>query len=326
MVACPSNGQDPFSAFDGHSSMYVDDVRSWQSSEPALDMTGTEIIGAALQQALGGGTPQNDFSLSVSPASASVTAGQPASATVSTAVTSGSAEPVTLSASGLPTGATASFGTSPITSGGSSAMTVSTASSTPAGTYQVTVTGTAASGAHSATFTLTVTAAGGCTAAQLLGNPGFENGATVTPWTQSSTLGFAPITQSTSAEPARSGSWEAFLNGNGTADTDTVAQAVSIPAGCSATLSFWLHIDTTEKTSTATPDTLKVQVLDGSGAVLATLATFSNLNAASGYVQHSYDVSAYAGKTVTVKFTGTETDANGGTTSFVIDDTALNVS
>jgi len=188
------------------------------------------------------------------------------------------------------------------------------------------VTGSAASGAHSATFTLTVTAASGCTAAQLLGNPGFENGATATPWTQSSTLGFAPVTQTSAAEPAHSGSWEAFMNGNGTADTDTIAQAVSIPAGCSATLSFWLHIDSTEKTTTATPDTLKVQVLNSAGAVLATLATFSNLNAASGYVQHSYDVSADAGQNVTVKFTGTETDANGGTTSFVIDDTALNVS
>ncbi|HLX47018.1 MAG TPA: hypothetical protein VKS82_01680, partial [Streptosporangiaceae bacterium] len=91
-------------------------------------------------------------------------------------------------------------------------------------------------------------------------------------------------------------------------------------------LSFWLHVDTTENTTANADDTLKVQLLNGSGTVLTTLATFSNLNAASGYQQHSYDVSAYAGQTVTVKFTGTETDTNGGTTDFVIDDTALNVS
>ena len=66
-------------------------------------------------------------------------------------------------------------------------------------------------------------------------------------------------------------------------------------------------------------------MLGSSGTVLATLATFSNLNAATGYLRHSYNVSAYAGTTVTVKFTGTETDTNGGTTSFVVDDTALNV-
>jgi len=69
-----------------------------------------------------------------------------------------------------------------------------------------------------------------------------------------------------------------------------------------------------------------VQVLDGSGNVLATPATFSNLNANTGYAQHSVNLSAYAGQTITVRFSGTETDANGGTTSFVIDDTALQTS
>lgn len=39
-------------------------------------------------------------------------------------------------------------------------------------------------------------------------------------------------------------------------------------------LSFWLHIDTTETTTTTAYDTLKVQVLGSSGTVLATLATF----------------------------------------------------
>ena len=58
--------------------------------------------------------------------------------------------------------------------------------------------------------------------------------------------------------------------------------------------------------------------------MLATLATFSNLNAASGYTQHSYSLSAYAGQTVTLKFTGTEDSSL--QTSFVIDDTAVNVS
>lgn len=327
MVACPSNGSDPFAAFDGHSSEYVDDVRSWQTDEPALDMTGGAVLASALQEALNSGSTGNDFSLAVSPASATVSPGQSASATVSTAVTSGSAEPVTLAASGLPTGATASFGTSPVTSGGSSSLTITTATSTPAGSYPVTITGTAASGSHTTTFTLTVASAGGCTAAQLMGDPGFENGTTITPWTQTSTLGQAPINNDTADEPAHSGSWDAWLNGDGSADTDTVAQAVSIPAGCtSAAFSFWLHIDTTESTSSAADDTLKVQVLNSAGAVLATLATYSNLNAASGYSQKSFSLAAYAGQTVTLKVTGTETDKNGGTTDFVIDDTALNVS
>ena len=55
-----------------------------------------------------------------------------------------------------------------------------------------------------------------------------------------------------------------------------------------------------------------------------TLATFSNLDAGTGYTQHTYDLSSYAGSTVTLTFTGTE--GSKLQTSFVLDDTALNVS
>ena len=55
-----------------------------------------------------------------------------------------------------------------------------------------------------------------------------------------------------------------------------------------------------------------------------TLATYSNLNKAAGYVQRSFNVSGFAGQTVTLKFTGTEDGSL--QTSFVVDDTALNVS
>ncbi|UFR06445.1 hydrolase [Streptomyces sp. Go40/10] len=159
---------------------------------------------------------------------------------------------------------------------------------------------------------------GTCTAGQLLANPGFESGSTS--WTTSSGV----ITNDT-GEAARTGSYKAWLNGYGSAHTDTLAQSVTIPAGCtSATLSFYLHVDTAETTTSTAYDTLKAQVLDSSGTVLSTLATYSNLNAASGYTQRSFNLAGYAGQTVTIKFTGTE----GSTlqTSFVVDDTALNVS
>ena len=55
-----------------------------------------------------------------------------------------------------------------------------------------------------------------------------------------------------------------------------------------------------------------------------TLATYSNLNYNSGYVQKSFSLAAFAGQTVTIKFTGTEDSSLA--TSFVIDDAALNVS
>ncbi|WP_030927252.1 hypothetical protein [Streptomyces sp. NRRL S-646] len=159
---------------------------------------------------------------------------------------------------------------------------------------------------------------GTCTAAQLLGNNGFESGNTT--WSASSGV----ITNS-SSESARTGSYYAWLDGYGTATTDTLSQSVTIPSGCTtAALSFYLHVDTAETSTSTAYDTLKVQVLNSSGTVLGTLATYSNLNAASGYTQRSFSLASYAGQTVTLKFTGTE----GSTlqTSFVIDDTALNVS
>ena len=270
--------------------------------------------------------PTNDFSIAASPTSASVTVGGTVTSTISTAVTSGSAESVALSASGGPAGSTVSFSPASVTSGGTSTLSIVTNSGTTTGTYTITITGTAASGTHTATYTVTVNPAGGggCTPAQLLANPGFESGATS--WTQTSTLGFTPITKATSAEPAHSGSYVAWFNGNGSKDTDTAAQSVTIPAGCSATLTYWLHIDTTENTTTAKPDTFTVQVLNSSGTVLATVGSFSNLNAASGYSQKTADLSAYAGQTITLKFTGSETDTSGGTTNSVIDDTAVTTS
>jgi hypothetical protein len=65
-------------------------------------------------------------------------------------------------------------------------------------------------------------------------------------------------------------------------------------------------------------------VVNSTGTVLATLATFSNLNHATGYQQHSYSLAAYAGQAITLKFTGAEDSEL--QTSFVIDDASLNVS
>ncbi|GGM01719.1 S8 family peptidase [Micromonospora yangpuensis] len=105
--------------------------------------------------------PADDFSVSVSPTSGSTTPGGSVTATVATATTNGSAQSVSLSASGLPSGATASFSPASVTSGGSSTLTVATSAGTPAGSYPVTVTGTGASATRTATFTLTVTGPGG---------------------------------------------------------------------------------------------------------------------------------------------------------------------
>jgi len=132
------------------------------------------------------------------------------------------------------------------------------------------------------------------------------------------------VLNNSTAEPAHTGAWDAWLDGYGTTHTDTATQTVSIPSTITtATLVFWLHIDTAETTTTTAFDKLTVQVLNSSNAVLATLGTFSNLNHAAGYQQHSFDVSSFKGQTIKIRFTGTEDVSL--QTSFVLDDIALNV-
>jgi chitinase len=126
--------------------------------------------------------PVNDFSVSVSPSSGSVTAGGSATATVSTAVVSGSAQSVSLTSSGAPSGVTVSFSPASVTAGASSTMTVSTSSSAASGSYPITITGTATSGSHTAGYTLTVSGGSGNGGGGSLANGGFETGS-LSPWT-----------------------------------------------------------------------------------------------------------------------------------------------
>jgi PKD repeat protein len=223
---------------------------------------------------------------------------------------SASGQTLTYSATGLPAGLSINSSTGLI--GGTP---------TTAGTSSVVVTATDTTGAAgSTTFTWTISqGSGGCTGTQLLGNPGFETG-TATPW--STTSG---VINNSSSEPPHSGSWDAWLDGYGTTHTDTLSQTVSIPMSCmTATLSFWLHVDTAETTTTTAFDTLAVQILNSSGTVLSTLHTYSNLDHIGGYLQHSFALTPYIGQTITLKFAGAEDFEK--QTSFVIDDTAINVS
>ena len=100
----------------------------------------------------------NDFSISISPSSQSVGAGLSTSYTVSTALTHGLAQGISLSmVSGMPGGgATSAFAPTHVTAGQSATLSISTTSSTATGSFLLTVRGTAGSGAKTATTYLIV--------------------------------------------------------------------------------------------------------------------------------------------------------------------------
>jgi len=165
---------------------------------------------------------------------------------------------------------------------------------------------------------VSVAAAFQITCPQIL-NPGFENGASnPSPW-----IVTAGVTNNSASKPAHSGNWKAWLDGYGVRHLDTLAQQVLIPATANqATLSFWLHIDTAETTTRFAYDTLTVQIRNASGSsVLATLATYSNLDANPGYRQVSFDLLPFKGQSIQIYLIGAEDYSL--QTSFIVDDFAL---
>src|ERR1700737_2168300 len=105
------------------------------------------------------------------------------------------------------------------------------------------------------------------------------------------------------------------MGGYGKTHTDTLSQTANFPAGGSATLSFWLHIETDEVQDRVF-DTLKVQIADESGSVLQTLHTFSNRAANPHYERVHFDVTPFLGQRVQVRFVVSEDNAKA--TSFFI--------
>ena len=119
-------------------------------------------------QVYGPGTvtpPPPNFSLSAAPGSLSITQGASGTSTIAVNQLNGFTGSVSLSASGLPSGVTASF--NPGSTTGTSTLTFSASSTATTGTSTVTVTGTSGSLTHSTTVSLTVTQSSGGTPVQV---------------------------------------------------------------------------------------------------------------------------------------------------------------
>ena len=171
-----------------------------------------------------------------------------------------------------------------------------------AGTWHVLVYGYATFSGMSLTGNYTV--GGGGT--ELITNGGFETSST--PWVLSGTA-----VRSTGAYPqAGTGYLEQGITNS---STGTGYQQIAIPTTATGTLTFYLNVVSAETTTTTQYDKLFVEVRNTSGTLLATLATYSNLNkgTAGVYSQKSLSVAAYKGQTVRIQFRNT-TDSSLSTT------------
>lgn len=144
-----------------------------------------------------------------------------------------------------------------------------------------------------------------------LNNPGFETGSggwSTTP----------DVISTNNIEPARTGAAKAWLGGYGVPHTDTLSQQVALPGTAQAiNLRFFLHISTEEQ-ALQVFDTMRVRIRSSSGAVLATLRTYSNLQAQPGYQLQTFNLTGFRGQTIRVELIAQED--NGSMTSFVVDD------
>jgi hypothetical protein len=229
----------------------------------------------------------DDFSLAPTPTSVTIQQGTSGDTTVQTTVTTGSAQPLTLSATGLPFGTTASFGPASIDSGDASTMTFDVGADTPIGTFPITVVGTGASAIELTTVSLTVKIA------DAVSNGGFESG----PASWNTGGGLFPIVSSgkkkfhTGLQGMQLGS--AVVP---TAGDSTLTQTVTVPGGTSS-LSFWYQPRCKGKLP---GDAIQAELRDTGGATLATV--LNTCVKTGGWRNVVFDTSAYAGQDVVLWF------------------------
>jgi hypothetical protein len=306
-ITAGAGSQTSYSRWGDYTSMAVDPIDGctfWYTDEylPATGNFNWKTHLASFQLPGCSGTATNDFSISASPTSGSAAAGSSVTSTVSTAVVSGSAESVALSASGLPSGASASFSPSSVTAGGSSTLTITTSTSTPAGSYPITITGTAASATHTTTYTLTVTGGtgGGVT------NGGFESG--LSGWTSTGTT--LAVTS-----PVHSGTGAAQIGSTSPSNTSSLAQTFTVGSGTS--LSFWYKMTCPD---TVTYDWFTATLKDNTtGTTTTVLGKTCATN--SAYVKVSSAVTA--GHSYTLTLTNRDDNYAGDASYTYVDDTAI---
>ena len=243
-----------------------------------------------------GGTQANDFSIAANPGTVTVTQGGSGTSTISTAVTSGAAQSVSLSASGLPGGATAGFNPPSVTAGGSSTLTLTTSSTTPAGSYPITVTGTGTTATHTTTVTLTVN-----------GTVTNDFSISASPSTVTVTQGGAGTTTVSTAVTSGSAQSVSLSASGLPAGTTAGFNPASVTAGGSSTLTL-----TTSGSTPAGNSTVTITGTGSSATHTTTLTlTVNPVSSGSGVTNGGFETGTFSGWTTAGQ---AEAVVNGGHT------------
>ncbi len=226
----------------------------------------------------------SDFTLSATPASASVTQGNSTTYTVSVGAVGSFTGTVSLSVSGLPSGATGTFNPRSVGAGASSTLTVTTAASTPVGSSTLTVTGTSGSLTHTATVTLDVS-----------GTPSFTLSAS--PSSASVTAGNeVSYTVTVNSVNGFNGTVNLSVSGLPSDATDTFSPS-AVAAGASSTLTI-----TTSSSTPVGSSTLKIS--GSSGSLTGTASVTLSVTGAQGFTlaasPNSASVTAGSGTSYTI--------------------------
>jgi hypothetical protein len=251
------------------------------------------------------------FTLSMSPTYLDLLQGDNGSVTIGAQGSSGFDSDVTFTLSGLPAGVSGSFWPAKIAAPGTGATSLlliaySTATAGPA---TVTITASGGGVVHTAQLSLTVYTGN----KELLVNGGFEG--SLSPWIESGNAYY-----SSGGLYPHGGIGYAYLGYTNNASGFLYQDFTVPPVG--ATLTFWLNIASLETTTTYVYDSLTVDILDAyTGFVRGHIATYSNLNHSSGYVQKSISLDAYSGSRVRLRFS-VKNDGSYPTT-FRIDDASV---
>ncbi|MGB8540665.1 MAG: hypothetical protein WCD49_03410 [Candidatus Acidiferrales bacterium] len=219
-------------------------------------------------------TPVPSFAVSATPSSQTVSLGGSTSYSVSTSAMNGFTGSIGLNVSGLPTNATGTFSPTSVNVGGSSTLTITTASNTPPGSFTLTVTGT--SGSLTATTSVTLNVAG---------PPSFAVSATPNSQTVNAGGGTS-YSVSTSAVNGFTGTISLGVSG-----LPTNAKGTFNPTSVSVGGSSTLTVTTTSKTPTGS-STLTIKGTSGS----VTNTTIATLNVTSS--------SGGSGNAISIDFVG----------------------